>query len=185
MTGLFPKRVLAADPFSRGVGFAVLEGPDDLIELALKSTGRADNKKSARLIEALIARFDPETLALEDWRAAGSRRCYRIRQLLQRISVIYVKRVRVRLITRNQLRRIGPPPPASTKYGRACLLAERFTELRPLLPPFRKPWMAEDDRMAIFDAVAFAVACFAAQHVQTPTAASQFRKSSDLRTFTP
>jgi len=31
------------------------------------------------------------------------------------------------------------------------------------LPRFRKPWMSEDSRMSIFDAVAFGLTCF-----QTP-----------------
>jgi len=32
---------------------------------------------------------------------------------------------------------------------------QRFPELAPRLPRFRKPWMSEDYRMSIFDAVAF------------------------------
>jgi len=148
----------------------VLEGPDNLIDFGLKSSGRADNGRSAGLVGALIARFKPDILALEDWRAAGSRRCDRVQQLLNRIAAGDKQCHRVRLITRRELRRVGPLPVDSTKYGRARVLAERFPELQPFLPPFRKPWMAEDDRMAIFDAAAHAVACFAAQPVQVPIA---------------
>lgn len=161
------KRVLAVDPFSRGVGFAVLEGPDALIDWGLKTTGRADNGKAVRAIEALIDRFQPDILALEDWDSAGSRRCGRVQELLDRIAASERKRIRVHLVSRRHFRDIGPLPHMSTKYGRACFLAERFPELHPFLPRLRKPWMSEDDRMAIFDAVGFALACFPKQ---TPAA---------------
>jgi hypothetical protein len=152
------RRVLAVDPLSRGVGFAVLEGQDRLIEWGIRSTGRADNAKSARVIDKLIDRFRPDVLVLENWDAAGSRRCPRVQTLLKRIVAKEGKRVLVRLVTRRQLRAIGPLPLTSTKHGRACFLAERFPDVQPFLPPFRKPYMPEDDRMAIFDALSFAVA---------------------------
>ena len=154
------KRVLAIDPFSRGVGFAVFEGPEKLIDWGLKTTGRADNAKAVRVIEALIGRFRPDVLALENWGSAGSRRCQRIDLLLNHIASGESKRLRVRLVSRREIRAIGPMPQTGTKYGRASLLTERFPELLPFLPPIRKIWMSEDDRMSIFDAVAFAVACF-------------------------
>jgi len=153
-------RVLAIDPFSRGVGFAVLEGREILIDWGLKTTGRADNGKATRAIEALVARFQPDILAVEDSDAVGSRRCGRVQELLDQIVSVKARHLAVRLVSRRQLSAIGPLPQASTKYGRACLLAERFPELQPSLPHFRKAWMSEDDRMAIFDAVGFAVACF-------------------------
>jgi len=153
-------RVLAIDPFSRGIGFAVLEGPERLIDWGLKTTGRADNEKAIRATLALVARFQPDVLAVEDSGAVGSRRCGRVQTLLDRIVSTKARRLPVRRVSRGQLSAIGPLPQAGTKHGRACLLAERFPELQLSLPRFRKPWMSEDDRMAIFDAVGFAVACF-------------------------
>lgn len=137
-------RVLAVDPFSRGVGFAVLEGPESLIDWGLRTTGQADNERSARVIEKLIDRFRPDVLALEDWGSDGARRCKRVQMLLDRIASTEGKRLLVRLITRHELRAIGPLPQTNTKYGRACLLAERFPELHAFLPRFRKLWMPED-----------------------------------------
>jgi hypothetical protein len=152
-------RVLAIDPYNRGVGFAVLEGPDYIVDFGLKITRQVDNAKAARVIDKLIDRFRPDILAIEDWDSVGSRRCARVEMLLHRIAASERNDLRVHLVTAHQLRGIGPLPQASTKYGRASLLAERFPELHPFLPPIRKPWMPEDDRMAIFDAVGFAVAC--------------------------
>jgi hypothetical protein len=48
------------------------------------------------------------------------------------------------------------------KYQRAAALAERFPQLQSRLPRFRKPWMTEDPRVNVFDALAFALACFPA-----------------------
>jgi len=154
------KRVLAIDPFHSGVAFAVLEGPDELIDWGLKSTVRADNKKAVRCIRALIAQYGPDVLALENWESAGSRRCRRVDLLLNHIASGERKGLRVQLISHRQIRAIGPLPHVATKYGRASYLAERFPELQPFLPPARRPWDSEDGRINIFDAVAFAVACF-------------------------
>src|ERR1017187_9383905 len=109
------KRVLAVDPFSRGVGFAVLEGSECLIDWGLRTTGRADNAKAARVIDKLIDRFRPDVLALEDWDSAGSRRCGRVQKLLDRIAAAEGSRVLVRLIARRQIRAIGPLPQTGTK----------------------------------------------------------------------
>ena len=47
---------------------------------------------------------------------------------------------------------------ATTKHAIAGLLVARFPELAPHRPRFRKPWMSEDERQAIFDAGALALA---------------------------
>src|SRR5579862_4800711 len=104
------KRVLAIDPFSRGVGFAVLEGSEALIDWGLKTTGRADNAKAVRAIETLIDRFQPDVLALENWESAGSRRCRRVDLLLNHIASSESKHLTVQLVSQRELRAIGPLP---------------------------------------------------------------------------
>jgi len=154
------KRVLAIDPYSRGVGFAVLEGPENLIDWGLRTTGRADNERAVRAIKMLIDRFEPDLLALEDWESAGARRCNRVEILLNLVAHGAWEGLKVSLVSNRALRTIGQLPDAGTKYGRAGLVADRFPELRAFLPPVRKLWMPEDPRMSIFDATAFALACF-------------------------
>jgi len=46
---------------------------------------------------------------------------------------------------------------ATTKQEIAVGITKRFPKLRPRLPRFRKPWMSEDYRMSIFDAVGLAL----------------------------
>jgi hypothetical protein len=149
------------------VGFAVFEG-DMLIDWGLKVTRRADNGRAVQIIRSLISRLEPDVLALEDWEANGARRCDRIQKLIRRIAEGECRRLRVRLVRPHELWLIGPPPDTATKHGRASYIAERFPELQASLPPFRKAYMPEDDRMAIFDAAGFALACFRAQPPASP-----------------
>ena len=51
---------------------------------------------------------------------------------------------------RDHYRKLG----AKNKNTIARLIVERFPELRAYLPPPRKTWMPEDERMAVFDALA-------------------------------
>src|ERR1035441_4670361 len=89
-----------------------------VIAWGLRSTGRADNAKAARVIDKLIDRFRPDILALEDWDSAGSRRCGRVQKLLDRLAAAEGKRVLVRLITRREICALGPVPKTSTKRAR-------------------------------------------------------------------
>ena len=50
----------------------------------------------------------------------------------------------------------------------ATALADRFAELRPVLPPKRKFYESEDYRTSIFDAAALGVAYFDRQKNPTP-----------------
>lgn len=49
---------------------------------------------------------------------------------------------------------------ARTKPEIAAAIAQHFPELAPRLPPKRKIWMSEDERMSIFDAVSLALTYF-------------------------
>ena len=62
---------------------------------------------------------------------------------------------------REQVRRVFFANGQGTKHALAEILAKRFPEeLGFRLPPKRRPWMSEDYRMDIFDAVALALIFF-------------------------
>jgi len=96
---------------------------------------------------------------LQDWEAKGSRRCERVEVLLDLVANGKWDGMKVRLALLKSVRGLGTLPAMGTKYGRASFFAERFPELRALLPPIRKIWMSEDHRMCIFDALGLALAC--------------------------
>ncbi len=67
-------RVLALDPASGGIGFAVLEGPNRLIDWGVKSAPDRAPRYGLWLIDTLIVRYQPDVIVLEDSEARGSRR---------------------------------------------------------------------------------------------------------------
>jgi Holliday junction resolvasome RuvABC endonuclease subunit len=158
------KRVLTIDPATRGFGYAVLEGPNRLIDWGVRET-KADKKRRAlKLIEGLIDQYQPNVIIVEDYAGKGSRRCPRIQKLINAISKLALQRkIKVKRVSRLDVKRAFLKSGARNKYQIAVAIGKRFPELGPRLPRFRKPWMSEDYRMSIFDAVALALTCFSAQ----------------------
>jgi len=154
-------RVLAIDPSTRGLGFAILEGPNRLIDWGVKETKTDKKNRSLKFIADLIEQYQPSVIVVEDYTRKGSRRCGRVSELINDISKLAVKRkVKVRKVSRLKVKQAFSESGASNKYEIAIAIARRFPELSPRLPRFRKPWMSEDYRMSIFDAVALAGAFF-------------------------
>jgi hypothetical protein len=119
-------------------------------------------------------------LVVEDYTGKGSRRCRRVRELIKDISRLTVQRkIKVRSFSRVKVKQAFAECGATNKYKIAVEIANRFPELGPRLPRFRKPWMSEDYRMSIFDAVAFGVTFF---HMPTAEncASSRFPRSSQI-----
>jgi Holliday junction resolvasome RuvABC endonuclease subunit len=153
--------VLAIDPSTRGFGFAILEGPNRLIDWGVKETKTDKKKRSLKLIAELIGRYQPNVVVFEDYEGKGSRRCERVQELISGISKLATKRkIKVRSVSRVKVKQAFSESGASNKHEIAVAIANRFPELAPRLPRFRKPWMSEDYRMSIFDAVGFAVSFF-------------------------
>ena len=154
-------RVLAIDPSTRGFGFAVLEGPNRLIDWGVKETKTDKRRRSLELIEALIEQYQPNVLVVEDYTVKGARRCRRIQGLINDISKLALKRkVKVRSFSRAKVKQVFSESGAINKQEIATAIAKQFPELVPRLPRFRKPWMSEDYRMSIFDAVALGLTFF-------------------------
>ena len=106
-----------------------------------------------------LCQYRPDVVVLEDHSAKSSRRSTRIRKLGQRIVALASSSgVRVKLFSREKVRRVFFDDGEGTKHALAEILAKRFPEeLGFRLPPKRQPWMSEDYRMDIFDAIALAL----------------------------
>jgi Holliday junction resolvasome RuvABC endonuclease subunit len=158
MNQINPKhfRILAIAPSTRGFGFAVLEGEVSLVDWGVKTVKGDKNVQSLAKVKELIAHYQPGVLVLEDASAKGSRRSPRIRKLSRQIIKMAVTRkVSVKLFSRDQVMKTFITDGQGTKHALAEIIAKRFPEeLGSRLPPKRKPWMSEDSRMNIFDAVA-------------------------------
>lgn len=152
------RRVLAIDPTSRGFGFAVFEGPTSIIDWGVKSI-RTDKGASTLLkVDQLVRHYLPDVVALENHAGKGSRRCCRIRLLIDTLRRdIEDRRVKTRLFSRRQVCRVFAAFGATTKFEIAHAIAQQLPDLALDLPRYRKPWMSEDYRMAIFDAASLAL----------------------------
>ncbi len=167
-------RILAITPSTRGVGFAVLEGQETLVDWGVKSVKGNKNDESLAKIDRLIADYQPGVLVLEDYAHKNSRRSARIRALGRRIAVIAANReVSVAQFTNERVKQAFYGDGLGTKHSIAEVLAQRFPEeLGFHLPPKRKLWKSEDGRMVIFDAVALVLTLRVYEESQTSTADS-------------
>lgn len=147
--------ILAIAPSTRGFGFAVMEG-DTLIDWGVKSVQGDKNPGSIMKIRELMDQYQPSVVVSPDALARDSRRAPRIRELVkQTITLARSHNIKVVLSTRGQVMKSFFANGKGTKYVVARVLAEQFPdELADRLPPKRRPWMSEDYRMDIFEAVA-------------------------------
>jgi Holliday junction resolvasome RuvABC endonuclease subunit len=155
------KRVLAIDPTCQGFGFAIFEGLGVLVDWGRKQA-RADRDRAClEKATELMVRYQPGVMVVEHAAAKGSRRCPRVRRLIKNLlALARHHHLRTRQISRRTVQRCFSKAGSATKRQIAVGLTERFPELAPHLPPVRKLWMSEDERMGIFDAVAFGWASY-------------------------
>ncbi len=155
------RRVLAIAPCKRGFGFAVLEGPDELVDWGIKETRQEKNSKCLQLIAILIERYCPDVIVMENYQSKDCKRWARTKELLEDIVKLALsKRAKLRKVSRSALRRKFSQYSASSKHQIAIEIGKQFPELAAHVPPNRKPWMTEVARMSIFNAVALALASF-------------------------
>lgn len=147
--------MLAIDPTSRGFGFVILETPDRLLDWGL----RQRLAHSVTDLRALLDFYRPHILVVENCSAPGARRGERARQLIAEATAMAIAepRIAVRTIAAHDVRRAFKTLSATNKSAMAATLVEQFPELAPHLPRRRKIWMSEDERMAVFDALALVI----------------------------
>jgi Holliday junction resolvasome RuvABC endonuclease subunit len=154
-----PTRIFALDPTHKGFGYAVFELPFRLVEWGLARVAGDKHAGAIARFEKLLSRFRPDAVVLEDAEAPGSRRHYRVRRLIEALLKLARERgIAVNTVARSAvLACFSSADEPATKYSIARRLAEHFPELAPELPPPRKLWQSEDERMSVFDALALAV----------------------------
>jgi hypothetical protein len=159
-------RILAVDPFSRGFGFVVLEGPEKLVDWGLRDVRRDKDAVTIAKVRELIALYRPAVLATEDCSDPRSLRREHARQLIDEIlNAGKAIHVRTHAVPVARVRAVFGATGATTKHAIAGILAARFPELARHRPPRRKPWMSEDERQAMFDALAFGLSHLRAKSI--------------------
>jgi hypothetical protein len=155
------KRILAIDPAGRGFGFAVLEGPEHLIDWGVRGAKARNHVQAIGQLKALLDDYGPDAIVTQKLADPEVRRGYRAKAFLREtVKVAAAYEISLRAVSSRELVRAFSDLGYPTKHKIATRIGELFPELAPRVPPFRKPWMSEDYRMAIFDAVAFGLAYF-------------------------
>jgi hypothetical protein len=151
------ERILAVDVRPRWFGFAVFDGPTQLLDFGVPRI-TSIMRGEACLIR-LINTFWPTLIVIRKtfprarrhrWIIWASLRL--ILQLSRRFSI------RVERISDRQLQQYFALQGVRNKEEAASRLAGQFPELSWKVPPMRKRWHHEHKNMPIFDAVALGVA---------------------------
>ncbi len=164
MTAPSPIRVLALDRTSRGFGFVVFEGSTLLLDWGVKSIKPDTKANRIAKLSDLIKRYLPAVIVFEDFRQTKSPSNARARRFIKCAGEAASKfNISTRCFAREKLRKAFSLPESSTKHDIAQSIAERSSELAPLLPRVRRLGSNEDYRMHIFDAASLAFAFFHSQ----------------------
>jgi Holliday junction resolvasome RuvABC endonuclease subunit len=170
MNNKYP-RILAIAPSTKGFGYAVLEGHRLLVNWGVKTVTGNKNAGAVKKVKEMIAHYNPQVLVLEDTATEGCRRSPRIKALTKRLVEVGESRtINMALFSRTQVKRVILGGGRGTKHAVAESIAEWYPEeLGFRLPPKRVDWKSEDSRMAIFDAVALALAYYRSRSVDADT----------------
>lgn len=153
-------RILSIAPTTSGFGFALMEGLNTLADWGDKRIRKDKNAGCVAAVERMIRIYEPQVLVLEDSADKEIHRFPRIQLLTNEIAQSGRKyKLKVAVLRRKQVRQIFFRDRIGTKHEVAEILARWYPEeLARRLPPIRRPWNKEDNRLSIFDAVALALA---------------------------
>ena len=155
-------RVFVLDLHPLSFGYAMFEGPDELIDWGIKNFRHGVNAVKVPLDEKLALLLDqlgPDVLVMKEPKSTALKKMARV------ITALAESRgTPVRIVSRASV--LGAfPDDSHNKYQVASVIASRYPELAPRLGPRRKVWQAEKYSMSIFDAAAIGIAYFAPEDV--------------------
>ena len=153
------QRILAFALTTNGIGYAVMEGEDSLVDYGITRVEGDKNSKSAKRVEKLLNLYRPDVVVLPDVNAEGTHRAIRIQKLhTQVIAMTRKRKLKAVMISGREVRKALLNDSKGTKHEMATVLAERFPgELSRRLPAKRKAWDSENRKMDMFEAVGLAV----------------------------
>ncbi len=150
---------LSIYPTHRGFAFALFEGPLSPFDWGIREIRRKHkNTRTLESIAAIIEKYHPESLVIEDCSENESRRSSRIRKLYRAlVHLAETEHVQVFRYPASAIRDCFAPVGATTKYEIARAIARQIPAFAHRMPRVRKTWMSKDLRQSLFDAVALAL----------------------------
>ena len=161
--------VLGIYPSTRGFGFVLLQGPLRPVDWGLRTAQRHKNEVCLKKVAALIDLYHPKLLVIDDYTGEGSKRCYRIQRLIDRICELSAQNnVPVLGYSKGQVQTYFAHYHAKTRHEIAITIATWMPGFLSRLPAKRKPWMSEPSGMAMFNAIAIVLTHYYFQrHIRT------------------
>jgi hypothetical protein len=154
--------VLAIYPSTRGLAFVLFEGALSPVDWGIKTVnGTRKNDGCLRFVDALLNRYEPGIVVLQDTSPEGTTRAKRIRVLNTAIAELIENAGVVAIFfSRAEVMKAFASVGVINKRQLAEAIAKHIPAFQRYLPPVRKPWMSEDSRMNLFDAAALALTFF-------------------------
>lgn len=150
--------ILSVAPSVEGFGFAFFDGIWTPIDWGFREVRGEKNSGACAHVEALIDRFKPDVLLIEDCLEDNAtmrwKRSPRVKQLLLELEALgRNKNILIARYTREQIRECFAQFEATSKYEIAETISRNLPEFTAQLPPPRKLWLPENNRMNVFHAV--------------------------------
>ena len=161
---------------ARWLGFAVIDQQCRLLECGMVFYQRRSTpqlKSAKHRLESIILRLCPSSVALLRAELTANNEMASVRSLVRALRMAAsLGSISLVSLRRDEIRKAFSEHKARSKDDIASALVGLFPELAWKLPRKRKIWSKEDFRMAMFDAVAAAVACHMSQVADPMTASN-------------
>jgi hypothetical protein len=153
--------IMAIYPNAVGFGFAIVKSPREPLECGVVKISPISNKKCLKRIKTYFDYYEPKLVVLQGLSGKGSYKSKRVTKLIQRIVTLASScNLKVVRYSRAQIRFVFSEFKAKTKYEIARTIVKWLPQFKHQMPTFRKPWMAEDYHMGMFDALSLVVTHF-------------------------
>ena len=135
--------VLAIYPSARGIAFTLFEAPLSAIDWGVRRVrGEKKNAAYLQMIEAMLARYEPDVVVLQDTSSKGTHRSRRVTILNGAIGEFAEHHnIAVYAYSRTQVRLAFGHLRFTSKHAIAEEIAKHIPVFERYLPPPRKPWM--------------------------------------------
>ena len=174
MQAHYGERLLAINLRARRFGYVAIED-SILIDSGLRHYSRSDKMLAKRLIGVLriiaphaVVLGKPSTLHTNSLGPAVAV----LRKVLRKQGVP------LKMISKSSVRNLYRAYGAANKHEVGMLIANcMIPELRPMIPPKRRPWETEHHRAALIDAAVIAICYLGPEYFDVPVSARRSRLS--------
>ena len=157
-TGSHAPRVLALNERAGFLGYAVFEGPKQLLDWGTRALPAVQSTRSESRRERIASLFVTSSAQAVVVHRARYKRDVNSRRLQSTTRIIVIeastRSIPLTFVDRREVRDAFGIFDAANKYQRAAALVGIFPELVWKLPPTRKKWQSEPRAMLVFDAIA-------------------------------